>query len=161
MAKPARRARRGEVCVLVMRVLGRVAVVLALLAETPGVVWAGACDGTGVAEVLAQARAQCCPARNHGAYVSCAAHVCNDAVKAGLLEPSCKVAILKAGCAPTTTTSASSSSTTTRTPTTSTSTTAHGSTSTTAHGTTTTTAHGGTTTTSGSSSSTTATTPSS
>jgi hypothetical protein len=123
-------------------VCGLPTVALVLLAAST--VAAAPCDGTGVPETLAAARAACCPARNHGAYVSCAAHVCNRAVAAGRLAPSCKVQIFKAGCGSRTTTS-------------STTTTTHASTTTTSHPATTTTTHVATTTTRSSTSSTTAT----
>src|SRR5438094_7145942 len=77
--------------------------------------FAAACSGRGVPEALAAAQAQCCPARNHGAYVSCAAHVTNELVKQGKLQASCKSLIFKAGCpaATTTTTTAAPRTTTT------------------------------------------------
>src|SRR5438046_2570580 len=76
--------------------------------------FAAACNGRGVPEALAAAQAQCCPARNHGAYVSCAAHVTNELVKQGKLQASCKSLIFKAGCpAATTTTTAAAPRTTT------------------------------------------------
>src|SRR5437899_2821101 len=77
--------------------------------------FAAACNGRGVPEALAAAQAQCCPARNHGAYVSCAAHVTNELVKQGKLQASCKSLIFKAGCpvATTTTTTAAPRTTTT------------------------------------------------
>src|SRR5437660_3025852 len=77
--------------------------------------FAAACNGRGVPEALAAAQAQCCPARNHGAYVSCAAHLTNELVKQGKLQPSCKSLIFKAGCpaATTTTTTAAPRTTTT------------------------------------------------
>src|SRR5437773_77843 len=77
--------------------------------------FAAACNGRGVPEALAAAQAQCCPARNHGAYVSCAAHVTNELVKRGKLQASCKSLIFKAGCpaATTTTTTAAPRTTTT------------------------------------------------
>src|ERR1051326_8052834 len=142
-------------------VIGGVA--LSLLAMTAQLSAGAGCDGGGVAETLARARAECCPARNHGAYVSCAAHVCNRAVAAGSLQASCKVGILKADCAPATTTSSTHPTTTTTsttrpgTPTT-TSTTARTTTSTTRLPTTTTTRPPTSTTTSVPSSSTTSTT---
>src|SRR5439155_720606 len=77
--------------------------------------FAARCNGRGVPEALAAAQAQCCPARNHGAYVSCAAHVTNELVKQGKLQASCKSLIFKAGCpaATTTTTTAAPRTTTT------------------------------------------------
>src|SRR3989441_12773173 len=81
--------------------------------------FAAACNGRGVPEALAAAQAQCCPARNHGAYVSCAAHVTNELVKQGKLQASCKSLIFKAGCpaaTTTTTTAAPRTTTTTSTP---------------------------------------------
>src|SRR5947207_1136377 len=77
--------------------------------------FAATCNGRGVPEALAAAQAQCCPARNHGAYVSCAAHVTNELVKQGKLQASCKSLIFKAGCpaATTTTTTAAPRTTTT------------------------------------------------
>src|SRR5437773_2581388 len=77
--------------------------------------FAAACNGRGVPEALAAAQARCCPARNHGAYVSCAAHVTNELVKQGKLQASCKSLIFKAGCpaATTTTTTAAPRTTTT------------------------------------------------
>src|SRR5207249_10887823 len=64
-----------EVCVVAKQPLVRILQALSIVAALPAVSFAGACDGRGVADVLARARAECCPARNHGAYVSCAAHV--------------------------------------------------------------------------------------
>src|SRR5438046_9050623 len=77
--------------------------------------FAAACNGHGVPEALVAAQAQCCPARNHGAYVSCAAHLTNKLVKQGKLQASCKSLIFKAGCpaAHTTTTTAAPRTTTT------------------------------------------------
>src|SRR5438105_3302185 len=77
--------------------------------------FAAACNGQGVPEALVAAQAQCCPARNHGAYVSCAAHLTNKLVKQGRLQASCKSLIFKAGCPAATTTSTppSASATTT------------------------------------------------
>src|SRR5256884_2966264 len=78
--------------------------------------FAAACNGHGVPEALVAAQAQCCPARNHGAYVSCAAHLTNELVKQGKLQASCKSLIFKAGCpAATTTTTAAAPRTTTTT----------------------------------------------
>src|SRR5438132_11382044 len=86
--------------------------------------FAAACNGRGVPEALAAAQAQCCPARNHGAYVSCAAHVTNELVKQGKLQASCKSLTFKAGrpaattttLQTTTTTAAPRTTTTTSTP---------------------------------------------
>src|SRR5437870_9279432 len=80
--------------------------------------FAAACNGHGVPEALVAAQAQCCPARNHGAYVSCAAHLTNKLVKQGRLQASCKSLIFKAGCpaATTTTTTAAPRTTTTSRP---------------------------------------------
>src|SRR5437763_11851703 len=80
--------------------------------------FAAACNGRSVPEALAAAQAQCCPARNHGAYVSCAAHLTNELVKQGKLQPSCKSLIFKSGCpaATTTTTTAAPRTTTTSRP---------------------------------------------
>src|SRR2546422_1261865 len=128
--------------------------------------FAAACNGRGVPEALAAAQAQCCPARNHGAYVSCAAHVTNELVKQGRLQASCKSLIFKAGCpaATTTTTTAAPRTTTTSRPpaTTTTSTSAPAATTTTtpaASTTSTTTAAGSTTTPTTTPVSTTTTTP--
>ena len=116
--------------------------------------FAAACNGHGVPEALVAAQAQCCPARNHGAYVSCAAHLTNKLVKQGRLQASCKSLIFKAGCpaATTTTTTAAPRTTTTSRPpaTTTTSTSAPAATTTTtpAASTTSTTMAGGSTTTS-------------
>ena len=74
--------------------------------------FAAACNGRGVPEALAAAQAQCCPARNHGAYVSCAAHLTNELVKQGKLQPSCKSLIFKAGCPAATTTTLQTTTTT-------------------------------------------------
>src|SRR5437879_11650338 len=74
--------------------------------------FAAACNGRGVPEALAAAQAQCCPARNHGAYVSCAAHLTNELVKQGKLQPSCKSLLLKAGCPAATTTTLQTTTTT-------------------------------------------------
>jgi hypothetical protein len=81
-------------------------------------------DGRGIEETLARAQEECCPARNHGQYVSCAAHVCNQAVKNRILRASDKVVILKHGCdpRPTTTTIKTSTTTTTTNPSTTTTT---------------------------------------
>src|SRR5438046_3270062 len=73
---------------------------------------AAACKGRGGPEALAAAQAQCCPARNHGAYVSCAAHLTNELVKQGKLQPSCKSLIFKAGCPAATTTTLQTTTTT-------------------------------------------------
>src|SRR6266516_4541476 len=81
--------------------------------------FAARCNGRGVPEALAAAQAQCCPARNHGAYVSCAAHVTNELVKQGKLQANCKSLIFKAGCPAatnTTTTAAPRTTTTSSTP---------------------------------------------
>src|SRR5436190_2251448 len=116
--------------------------------------FAARCNGRGVPEALAAAQAQCCPARNHGAYVSCAAHVTNELVKQGKLQASCKSLIFKAGCpvaTTTTTTAAPRTTTTSSTPastTTSTSTPVASTTTTPASSTTSTTMAGGPTTTS-------------
>src|SRR5204863_447292 len=116
--------------------------------------FAAACNGRGVPEALAAAQAQCCPARNHGAYVSCAAHVTNELVKRGKLQASCKSLIFKAGCpaaTTTTTTAAPRTTTTSSTPvstTTSTSAPVASTTTTPASSTTSTTMAGGPTTTS-------------
>src|SRR5207247_3622172 len=77
--------------------------------------FAATCNGRGVPDALAAAQAQCCPGRNDGAYVSCAAHVTNELVKQGKLQASCKSLIFKAGCpvATTTTTTAAPRTTTT------------------------------------------------
>src|SRR5947208_2899212 len=83
--------------------------------------FAAACNGRGVPEALAAAQAQCCPARNHGAYVSCAAHLTNELVKQGKLQPSCKSLIFKAGCPAATTTTPPTTTTTPAPPTTTTS----------------------------------------
>src|SRR5690242_3748582 len=74
-------------------------------------------DGPGFDDTRQQAHEQCCPARNHGQYVSCAAHVCNDAIKRHVLNPSSKVKILKDRCEdfPTTTTTIKETTTTTST----------------------------------------------
>src|SRR5947199_82822 len=74
--------------------------------------FAAACNGRGVPEALAAAQAQCCPARNHRAYVSCAAHLTNELVKQGKLQPSCKSLIFKAGCPAATTTTLQTTTTT-------------------------------------------------
>src|SRR5438128_631909 len=74
--------------------------------------FAAACNGRGVPEALAAAQAQCCPARNHGAYVSCAAHLTNELVKQGKLQPSCKSLIFQAGCPAATTTTLQTTTTT-------------------------------------------------
>src|SRR2546426_7298730 len=74
--------------------------------------FAAACNGRGVPEALAAAQARCCPARNHGAYVSCAAHVTNELVKQGKLQASCKSLIFKAGCPAATTTTLQTTTTT-------------------------------------------------
>src|SRR5438874_1259067 len=77
--------------------------------------FAAACNGQGVPEALVAAQAQCCPARNHGAYVSCAAHLTNKLVKQGRLQASCKSLIFKAGCPGATTTSTTAAPRTTTT----------------------------------------------
>jgi hypothetical protein len=83
--------------------------------------FASQCDGAGVSATQAAVQAQCCPARRHGAYVSCAAHIARTAIRAHVLSPACKHRILRAQCAvPTTTTAAST--TTTSSPVTTTST---------------------------------------
>src|SRR5207249_2128859 len=116
--------------------------------------FAAACNGHGVPEALVAAQAQCCPARNHGAYVSCAAHLTNKLVKQGKLQASCKSLIFKAGCpaaTTTTTTAAPRTTTTSSTPvstTTSTSAPVASTTTTPASSTTSTTMAGGPTTTS-------------
>src|SRR5206468_7599471 len=66
--------------------------------------FAAACNGHGVPEALVAAQAQCCPARNHGAYVSCAAHLTNKLAKQGRHQASCKYLIFKSGCPAATTT---------------------------------------------------------
>ncbi len=74
-------------------------------------------DGAGFDETRRHAHELCCPARNHGQYASCAAHVCNDAIKRHVLNASSKVKILKDRCDnfPTTTTIKQTTTTTTTT----------------------------------------------
>src|SRR5439155_1342837 len=81
--------------------------------------FAAACNGQGVPEALVAAQAQCCPARNHGAYVSCAAHLTNKLVKQGRLPALCDALIFTAGstaAATTSTTAAATTTTTSRAP---------------------------------------------
>src|SRR6266852_5357058 len=86
---------------------------LLLAAPRPG--HAASCNGEGVPEALALVQEQCCPARNHGAYVSCVTRLLKPLVKRDELQASCKHAIFKAGCpaATTTTTTAPPETTTT------------------------------------------------
>jgi hypothetical protein len=79
-------------------------------------------DRSGLLETLARAQDECCPARNHGQYVSCAAHVCNRAVKSRIIRASDKVTILKHGCDQHSTTTTQPSTTTTTEPSTTTTT---------------------------------------
>src|SRR5947208_2410724 len=82
--------------------------------------FAAACNGRGVPEALAAAQAQCCPARNHGAYVSCAARATSALVTPAPASPSSSSPIVGARAptasttpAPTTTTTPGASTTTT------------------------------------------------
>ncbi len=107
-----------------MRVSKIVLAALCLLPVAPRLAHAAACNGDGVPEALALVQEQCCPARNHGAFVSCATHVLKPLVKAGQLQASCKHVIFKAGCPATTTTTTPPESTTTTAPSETTTTTA-------------------------------------
>src|SRR5438093_460951 len=116
--------------------------------------FAAACNGHGVPEALVAAQAQCCPARNHGAYVSCAAHLTNKLVKQATPTTTANAPTPTAGTPPgptTTTTPAAPTTTTSRPPattTTSTSVPAATTTTTPTASTTSTTMTGGSTTTS-------------
>lgn len=85
------------------------------LLPVPGVRAEGFTGG-GIAETLERVQEKCCPARDHGEYVSCAAHISNRAIRKHVLHPSRKVMILKHRCdEPSTTTTTKPSSTTTTT----------------------------------------------
>src|SRR5438128_1117683 len=73
--------------------------------------FAAACNGRGVPEALAAAQAQCCPARNHGAYVTCAAHSGAELVKHAKLPPS-STSLAGSAASPATTTTAPPTTTT-------------------------------------------------
>src|SRR2546428_77895 len=64
--------------------------------------FAAACNGQGVPEALVAAQAQCCPARNHGAYVRGAAPATNTPVRRGRPPASGESRISTAGCPPAT-----------------------------------------------------------
>jgi hypothetical protein len=117
-----------------------------LLSSAPRSAHAAACSGRGVPEAIALAQQECCPARNRGAYVSCAAHLTNRLVKRGELQASCKHLVFEAGCPGVTTTTSPAATTTTSVG--ATTTTSPGATTTTSPGATTTTSLGATTTTS-------------
>jgi len=87
------------------------ALLLLLAAPRPG--HAASCNGEGVPEALALVQEQCCPARNHGVYVSCATHLLKPLVKRDELQASCKHVIFKAGCPAATTTTSPPETTTT------------------------------------------------
>src|SRR5438552_1210831 len=74
--------------------------------------FAAACNGRGVPEALAAAQAQCCPARNHGAYVSCAAHLPDELPTQGTPQPSSTSPISEARCPAATTTPLQTTTTT-------------------------------------------------
>src|SRR5438552_1897225 len=141
--------REGGSTVVAIRIVIVGALATSLIGATATRSDGAACNGVGVADVIAEARAQCCPARNHGAYVSCAAHVSNVAVKEGRTPGSAAARAAKAGTAarpattsttapaPTTTSTTAHTTTTTHAPSTTTSTSAPATTST-HHGTSTT-----------------------